>query len=311
LGYESAIHMAKDHPAVVQQGLMLKKLGNDIVNLVGGREIHPINVRIGGFYKVPEVKDLKAMGELLKAAIDEAEKAVLWSAELPFPDFERDYNFVALRHPEEYPFSEGHIVSTSGLDLPVEEYDQHFHEIHVEHSTALHSVIEGEGNYFVGPLARYNLNFDKLTPRAQQAALDAGLSPICTNPFQSIIVRLVELLYSMEEAVRIIDAYQKPDRPYVNVEPKACTGYGCTEAPRGILFHRYTLDDQGHITRAQIVPPTSQNQPTIEDDLRGYVKDRVSLPDDQLQWECEQAIRNYDPCISCSVHFLKLHIDRG
>ncbi len=310
LGYESAIHMAKDHPAVVQQGLMLKKLGNDIVNLVGGREIHPINVRVGGFYKAPAVKDMRALGELLKAAIDEAEKAVLWSAELPFPDFERDYNFVALRHPDEYPFSEGHIVSTSGLDVPVEEYDQHFQEIHVEHSTALHSVIVGEGNYFVGPLARYNLNFLKLTPRAQRAALDAGLGAVCNNPFKSITVRLVELLYSLEEAVRIIDAYELPDRPYVDIEPKACTGYGCTEAPRGILFHRYTLDDEGHIVHAQIVPPTSQNQPTIEDDLRGYVKDRVELPDDQLQWECEQAIRNYDPCISCSVHFLKLHIDR-
>ena len=311
LGYESAIHMAKDYPDTVQMALKLKKLGNDLVTLLGGREIHPINVRVGGFYKVPEVQELRALGEEFKAALDEAEQAVAWSGELPFPDFERDYNFVALRHPGEYPFNEGHIVSSSGLDVPVESYASVFREIHVERSTALHSEIEGQGPYFTGPLARYNLNFDKLTPRAKAAAKAAGLTSVCKNPFQSIIVRLVETLYAYEEAIRIIDAYEKPDRPFVEIEPRACTGHGCTEAPRGILYHTYRMDDHGIIEAARIVPPTSQNQPTIEEDLREYVRTRVDLPDDKLQWQCEQAIRNYDPCISCSVHFLKLTVDRG
>jgi coenzyme F420-reducing hydrogenase alpha subunit len=310
LGYPDAIQMAKDHPEIVRRGLRLKKAGNEIVTLLGGREIHPINVRVGGFYKVPDVKELRALGEKYKAALDDVERMVVWSGQLPFPDFERDYNFVALRHPAEYPFNEGHIVSTSGVDVPVESYQTMFHEIHVKHSTALHSQIQGQGPYFVGPLARYNLNFDKLTPRAQAAAKTAGLGPVCKNPFQSIIVRLVETLYAYEEAIRIIDAYEKPDRPFVEIEPRACTGHGCTEAPRGILYHTYRMDDHGIIESARIVPPTSQNQPTIEEDLRQYVRDRVNLPDDKLQWQCEQAIRNYDPCISCSVHFLKLTVDR-
>ncbi|OHC06228.1 MAG: dehydrogenase [Planctomycetes bacterium RIFOXYC2_FULL_41_27] len=310
LGYPDAIQMAKDYPDIVQRGLQLKKIGNEIVALIGGREIHPINARVGGFYKVPAKQELSPLAERLKWARDAALETVRWTATLNFPDFEQDYEFVALRHPEEYPFNEGRLVSNKGLDISVHDYDNHFIEEHVQHSNALRSVHKGRDSYFVGPLARYNLNFDRLSLLAQETARSVGLSNVCRNPFQSIIIRSVEVLYACDEALRIIEQYEKPDKPALEIQPHAAVGFGCTEAPRGILYHRYRIDDNGVILDAKIVPPTSQNQKTIENDLWQFIPQHLKLPNDQLTLQCEQAIRNYDPCISCATHFLKLKIDR-
>ncbi len=310
LGYPDVVRMAQDHPDIVQRALQLKKAGNAIVAFLGGREIHPVNVRVGGFYKVPAKQEFAQLAEKLKWGRDAALETVRWTAQLPFPDFEQDYEFIALRHPAEYPFNEGRLVSNKGLDIAVQEYEDHFEEQHVSYSNALHSVLKERGAYFVGPLARYNLNFEQLSPLAQEAARAAGLSPLCRNPFQSIIVRSVEVLYAFDEALRIIEQYERPEHPAIELQPRASTGYAITEAPRGILYHRYRLDDEGLILDAKIIPPTSQNQKTIENDLRHYVEQALDLPEDQLTWQCEQAIRNYDPCISCATHFLKLHIER-
>ena len=162
----------------------------------------------------------------------------------------------------------------------------------------------------MGPLARYNLNFHLLTPGARAAAQEAGLGPGCRNPFKSIIVRAVEILYAVEESLAIIEAYEMPEQPAVPVSPRQAVGYAVTEAPRGLLYHRYRLDDRGIIQDAKIVPPTSQNQKMIERDLFQYAAPRLDLPQDQLTWQCEQLIRNYDPCISCATHFLRLEIER-
>jgi sulfhydrogenase subunit alpha len=309
LGYEDAFGMAKDHPGVVQRGLRLKKAGNEIMALLGGREIHPINVRVGGFYKVPSKQEFTALAENLKWARDAALETVLWVAAFSFPQVERQYEFVALRHPHDYPFNQGRLVSDKGLDIAVREYDQEFVEEQVPHSNALHSVHRDRGPYLVGPQARYNLNFDRLSPLARDAARAAGLGTLCRNPFQSIIVRSVEILYACDEALRIIREIDMPEKPAADFEPRASTGYSCTEAPRGILYHYYRLDERGVILDAKIVPPTSQNQKTIEDDLRQLVQANLKMSKNQLQWQCEQAIRNYDPCISCATHFLKLHIE--
>jgi len=310
LGYESAIHMAKDHRDLVQRGLGLKKAGNQVVSVLGGREIHPINVRVGGFYKVPSKSELAPLAERLKWARDAALETVRWVATFPFPDFEQDYEFVALNHPDEYPFNEGRIISNKGLDIDVQDYDANFVEEHVQWSNALHSTIVGRGAYFCGPMARFNLNFEKLRPIAKQAAAEAGLPRECRNPFKSIIVRSIEVLHACDEALAIINSYEPPNCPAVEVHPRAGTGYACTEAPRGSLYHRYRIDDQGVVLDAKIVPPTSQNQKTIESDLWRFVPPRIDLPNDQLTWQCEQAIRNYDPCISCATHFLKLNVQR-
>ena len=309
LGYADAIQIAKDHPAVVQKALKLKKIGNDLVTLIGGREIHPINVKVGGFYKVPSREDLNALSERLKWARDAAVETVRWVATLNFPDFDQDYEFVALSHPDEYPFNEGRLVSNRGLNIAVREYEEHFMEEHVSHSNALHSVNKERGAYHVGPIARYNLNYEKLSTTAKQVAKDVALGPVVRNPFKSIIVRSVEIVYACDEALRIIEAYEAPEKPCVEVPVRAGAGCACSEAPRGFLYHRYRIDDRGAILDAKIVPPTSQNQKTIENDLRQYVEKHVNLNQEQLTWQCEQVVRNYDPCISCATHFLKLDIE--
>ncbi len=170
--------------------------------------------------------------------------------------------------------------------------------------------MKGQGIYMVGPLARFNLNFDKLSGAAQDAARAAGLNGVCKNPFRSIIVRAVETVYACDEALRIIQQYEPPPEAFVPVEPRVSTGYAFTEAPRGTLYHRYRIDERGAIVDAKIVPPTSQNQKTIERDLWEFVPPRLDLPTEKLRWQCEQAVRNYDPCISCSTHFLKLDVER-
>ena len=310
LGYESGIHMSADHPEEVQTGLELKKIGNEIMTLLGGRSIHPINVRVGGFYRLPAKRELASLIDRLEHGLTLAVDTVGWVARFPIPDFEQDYEAVSLCHPAEYPLNEGRLVSSRGLDLAVADYESRFREEHVAHSNALFSTLDGRP-YLVGPLARYNLNAGRLTPLAREMAEAAGLGLVCRNPFQGIVVRAVELVFAFEEALRILRAYEEPDRPAVDVPPRAGTGYGCTEAPRGILYHRYRLDAEGLIQEARIVPPTSQNQKQIEADVRSFVAAHLDLPDDRLTWQCEQAIRNYDPCISCATHFLKLEMDRS
>ena len=310
LGYNSAIDMAKDFPEQVQMGLRLKKVGNQIMILLGGREIHPINVRVGGFYRVPTKRELETLVPDLEWALDAAVNTAKWVAGFPFPEFERNYEFVALQHPEEYAIHQGRIISNRGLDIAVDEWPEHFEETQVEWSNALHARLKQRGSYHVGPMARYSLNSDKLTPAAKKAAEDAGLEPVCTNPFRSIVVRAVEIAFACEEALRLIDAYERPTEPFVPVEPNGRVGYGASEAPRGILYHRYEVDEEGLIADAHIVPPTSQNQLSIEDDLKAYVPGHAHLSDEQLQWQLEQAIRNYDPCISCATHFLDLTVER-
>ncbi len=215
LGNADAIQMARVCPNIVQRGLQLKKVGNAIVTLLGGREIHPINVRVGGFYRVPTKRQLLPLAERLKWAQDVALETVRWAATLPFAAFERDYEFVALRYPKEYPFNEGRLVSNKGLDIAVRDYDAHCVEVQVPYSNALHAVLRDRGPYVVGPLARYNLNFDRLSPLAQEVARAAGVAPTCRNLFQSIVVRSVEILYACDEALRLIGAYEMPDQPAI------------------------------------------------------------------------------------------------
>lgn len=310
LGYPDAIAMAKDHKEVVQKALAIKKTGNDIVATVGGREIHPVNVRVGGFYKVPRKQALLKLRDPLKRALDASMDLLKLLATLEFPELEQDYEFVALSHPDEYPFTEGRIVSNRGVDLPLSEFEQHFVEEHVEHSNALHARHVGHGAYCVGPLARYNLNYAKLPDIAKEAAKTVGLGEKVNNPFKSLLVRGVENVFAIHEALRIIDQYEEPERPHVEYELRAGTGHGCSEAPRGICFHSYEIDNDGVIRKAHIMPPTSQNQPTIESDLRELVSRHLDLSDEELTLRCEQAIRNYDPCISCATHFLRLKIVR-
>ena len=310
LGYPDALAMAKDHPDVVKRGLRIKRAGNAIVALLGGREIHPINVRVGGFYRTPTQSDLRALVPEIDWALQAVRESLSWAAGFPFPDFERDYEFVALRHDSEYPMLGGRITSNKGLDIEPREFEANVVEEQVPYSTALHARMRERGPYFCGPLARYNLNFDRLSDAVGDAARSIGLSAPCKNPFKSILVRLVEILHAFDEARRIIDAYTVPERPFIETSEHAGRGFGCTEAPRGILYHCYALDERGTVTDARIVPPTSQNQKTIEADLFEMAAVLADLPLVDATWRAEQAVRNYDPCISCSTHFIDLRIER-
>jgi sulfhydrogenase subunit alpha len=311
LGYPDAIRMAADHPEIVRRGLALKKVGNEIVRLLGGREIHPINVRVGGFFRVPARAELAPLAERLAWARDEAREMVAWAGGLEFPSFTPDHEMLALVHPDEYPMNEGRIASTHGLDIEARDFENHVEEQQVPYSNALHSVLRGRGAYAVGPLARYNLNQARLSPLAAEAAREAGLGPLCRNPFQSIVVRAVETLHACDEALRIIADYTPPPAPAVSITLRAGEGRACTEAPRGLLYHRYRIDERGDIIEARIVPPTSQNKKTIEADLRAVLPSLLALDDDAVRARCELAIRNYDPCISCATHFLRLEIERA
>lgn len=312
LGLDSVVEIAKREPALVQQALRMKKAGNAIIAAVGGREVHPINVKVGGFYRAPRRDEIAGLRDELAWGRDAAAAALKWAAGLDYPDFERDYQFVALRHPDEYPMNAGRIVSSRGLDIAVAEYEKHFAETHEPQSTALHSHLIADGSaYLVGPLARYALNFDRLPAEVQAAAKAAGLGEVCRNPYQSLLVRLVEVLFAFGEALRLVESYAPPEPAAVEVAPGDASGGWATEAPRGLLYHRYDIGADSLIREAKIVPPTSQNQPSIEADLRGVIEANLEMGDDALRHRCEQTIRNYDPCISCATHFLTLTLDRG
>ncbi len=308
LGAPDVITVARTQREAVERGLSLKKAGNRLQELIGGRSIHPVNVRLGGFYSVPTRADLKPMAEQLRQALDDALATVRWVAGFDFPDLTIDHELLALTA-DRYPLEDGVIARSAGPSFPVSQFGEHVRETQVPHSTALHATLDGR-RHLTGPLARYTLNYDRLSPLAREAASAAGLGSQCRNPFRSIIVRAVEVVYAVEEALRIIENYQRPARPFVPVEARPGVGHGVSEAPRGLLYHRYEIDDDGLVASAQIVPPTAQNQAAIEDDLAQLVTAQASLDDAALTAMCERTIRNYDPCISCATHFLTLTVTR-
>lgn len=311
LGLSDALELAQANRPLVEQALRLKKIGNELLETIGGRAIHPVNLKVGGFYKMPTKAQIRALRPELEWALETSVATVKLVGGFDFPDVEQDYNFMALRHPTDYAIHEGRLVTSQGLDIPVSEFLDHVDEEHVPWSNALHGYAKNGSAHHVGPLARYSLNFDRLSATAQSAAKAAGLGEVVRNPFQSIVVRAVELVQVCEDALKLIDAYEVPDVAWVEAEPRAGEGHGCTEAPRGICYHRYRVDKDGSVLDARIIPPTAQNQKVIELDLQKVVQGNLNKSDDTIKWRCEQAIRNYDPCISCATHFLKLDIDRG
>ncbi|MBB5916733.1 coenzyme F420-reducing hydrogenase alpha subunit [Nocardia transvalensis] len=309
LGYPDAVALAADHRDLVEAGLTIKKAGNALLELVGGRPIHPVNVRVGGFYSVPSPADLAPVAEQLRRALDCAIGTARRAALLDFPDLELDHQLLAAAGPDGYAIETGDIHTSGGLAFPATEFAQHVIEHQVPHSTALHATLDG-GRYLTGPLARYTLGSHRLSPLARQVAGEIGLGAECRNPFRSILVRATEIVYAIDEALRFIGAYDTPSRPAVLTEPRAGVGHGVSEAPRGLLYHRYETDADGTILAATIIPPTSQNQAVVEDDLRRVVAANLDLDDAALTSLCERTIRNHDPCISCSAHFLEIDLVR-
>lgn len=309
-GYENAFAMARDYPDIVRRGLGLQGLGNEIMSLLGGRSVHPIGIKVGGFHRAPHADEVDALLAKLRAALPESEALVRWVARIPMPDDDQTFTCVAMRDAEEYPIHRGHIRTSDGLAIDATEYDRHFTEYQVAHSTALYSRYQG-GPYLVGPLARLNLNRDRLPAPIQQLMHDTGVTWPSRNMFNSMVARAIEVHYAISEAIWLLQSHVPDSTPAVAVTPRAGVGYGCSEAPRGMLWHCYRVDDEGRILEARIVPPTSQNQARIEEDLRRSLEDfGLQHSDEELRLHCEKVIRNYDPCISCATHFLKLHAER-
>jgi coenzyme F420-reducing hydrogenase alpha subunit len=309
LGYPSALAMAADHRAVVEQGLAIKKIGNQLISALGGRPVHPISVRVGGFSRVPWRRDLDAVRRALDDAVAWSQATVSLVASWDPPAFEHPQPLVALRHPDEYPFNDGRIVSSDGLDIAPGAWGDAFEELHLEGSNALHARTRDGVVYLLGPTARVSLAADQLHPLAAEALEATGLrDAIRTNIHRSIVARSVELLHACAEARDIIDTYRSPREPRVPFTPRAGIAAWSTEAPRGLLHHRYEMDGQGHVVHAQIVPPTSQNQGAIEADLAAFAPSVLDLPQAEAVHRLEMLIRAYDPCISCATHFLDLRI---
>jgi sulfhydrogenase subunit alpha len=312
LGYPSAIAMAADHRAVVERGLLLKRVGNRLIASLGGRSIHPISVRVGGFSKVPRRGQLDELRRELDDAVLSAQSTVRMVAAFDAPAFDREAHLVALRHPTEYPYSDGRIVSTDGIDVAPDRWDDAFEELHVEGTNALHARTHDGGTYLLGPAARVTLCADQLHPLAAEALASTGLADaIRTNIYWSIAARAIELLHAIAEARDLIDDYRPPVEPRIPWAPRPGRAAWATEAPRGLLWHRYEVDERGRIAAAQIVPPTSQNQGAIEADLAGFAPSVLALPHAEATHRLEQLIRSYDPCISCATHFLDLRIEEG
>ncbi|MCA9131847.1 MAG: Ni/Fe hydrogenase subunit alpha [Planctomycetales bacterium] len=310
-GCESSIALAKRFPQEVNRGLRLKKIGNRLLEVAGGRAVHPINVAVGGFYRAPRRTDLQCLKADFQWGLEAAMDVTRWVAGFDFPDLERVYEMVALRHPSEYPMNEGRLASTQGLDIPVDEFENYFAERQVPHSTALQAVrLPTETAYSVGPLARINLNRQLLFPAARQLSDELGMTWPCFNPYRSIVARALEVVHAFEEALSIIDNYHDCAPARIAYQPRAGQGCWATEAPRGMIYHRYRISEAGAIEFASIIPPTSQNQYPIELDLAAYLPSVLGDDDVAAGLACERLIRSYDPCISCATHFLQLEVER-
>ncbi|HKZ91446.1 MAG TPA: nickel-dependent hydrogenase large subunit [Candidatus Limnocylindrales bacterium] len=311
LGYDSAIEMARDHRRIVERGLSLKQAGVHLLTLLGARAVHPVGMRVGGFYRVPARSAAQALLPELEQALTDARETVRWTSTFELPDFERDPLMLSMYDRELYALDTGRLVTTEGIDIDPGDWDKAFTEHHVEHSTALQATSLDGKHHLVGPSARVVLAGEGLHPLAKEALEAVGGSELLRrNMFAAITARGIEMIHAIAEAMAIVEAYQTPDEPFQAWEPRAGVASWSTEAPRGVLFHRYEVDERGHVTRAQIVPPTSQNQAFMEDDMRGYVASVLDLPELEAAARLEALIRCYDPCISCATHFLNLEIER-
>jgi sulfhydrogenase subunit alpha len=308
-GKESAFELAAIAPEVVKNALRLKKIGNQLLSTIGGRSIHPVNVCVGGFYSWPDKAAIKGLLPELRWGLEAAIECVNWAVTLPFPSLDIDYEFVALHHPSEYGVIDGEIWSSTGRKLSVADYEKGYIEEHVQRSNALHGHTTSGGTYLVGPLARLALNHEQLLPAAQKALKASKAKLPIKNPYKSLIARAIELVQFFEEAIGIIEAYDPQGAAHVELQLHAGEGAGATEAPRGLLYHRYKIDDNGLVQFAKITPPTAQNLPRIEADLFAMAPKLTKMQEADATRTAEHLVRAYDPCISCATHFLKLRVE--
>lgn len=303
LGYGSALEMAGKYKKDIMTALKLRKVGYEIVRLIGGREIHPMTAVVGGFSKLPNANQIKDMLNNLMDARNDALYTAQLFQKLKYPQFERQRAEFALRKDNEYPFIEGQIGSLDKKTIKTHDYDKHFKEYIEKDSSAKFAVVEGK-SYMVGAIARVNINYRNLSYNAKRAA---RIKPPYNNPFLNNVAQAIEIVHAIDRCISILKDIKIQDEPQPQIVPKKGVGIGVSEAPRGLVFHKYEFDGDGIIRSADIITPTSQNLKSIEDDLLLYIPTLLRLPEDKLILEIEKLIRSYDPCISCSAHFLKVN----
>ena len=308
LGVPSVIPLVATHREVVERALKIKKLSGDLCAMVGGRHTHPIAMAVGGFTHLPAERELREMqARLVEARADMDETVSLFST-LSWPEFERETEYVSLKKDDEYAFIDGTIVTSDGFSYPIPDYRQVTNEECVPFSTAKWTHHNRE-SYMVGALARFNNNYDQLHPRAKEAAAKLGLEPVCYNPFLNSAAQVVEMVHSVEDSIRIIDELLtrgiRPENP-PDVELKASEGVGACDVPRGILFHNYVYDENGICTEANCIIPTNQNMANLNHDMQKLVPQILDRPQDEIRQTLEMLVRAYDPCISCSAHYLNV-----
>ena len=307
-GVGSVLPLASSHPEVVKRALRIKKLSGDLCAVIAGRHTHPVAMTVGGFTHLPTERELEALKERLIAARDDMDETIALLKTLPWPKFERETEYVSLQKDDEYAFIDGVIATTDGFAYPLPDYRQVTNEHCVPHSTAKHTK-HNRDSYMVGALARFNNNYDQLHPRAKAAAEELGMKPLVTNSFLNSAAQAIEMVHCVEDSIRIIDKLLdrgiKEERPY-KFQGKGGEGVGSCDVPRGILFHNYAIDNEGLVQNANCIIPTGQNYANMEADMRALVPQILDRPEEEITHTMEMLIRAYDPCISCSAHFLNV-----
>jgi sulfhydrogenase subunit alpha len=310
VGYESALSLAVDAPDLVRKALRLKKIGNTLLKTIGGRSVHPVNTCVGGFYRWPSVEAIHDLIPDLEWARQASVDTTRWAATLTYPEFEQNYEFIALNRIDEYAIYDGYVASSTGKRVDPIDFEKNYIETHVPHSNALHSHTADNHSYFVGPLARFNINYKKLRPLARDTAKEIGFKPPVRNPYKGLMARAIEMVHACDLAIELANDYHPQGQSFKEIRVRPGEGCGVSEAPRGLLYHRYVIDEQGIVRFARITPPTAQNFAQMEADLWALAPTAVKLPQEEASLAFEHLLRSYDPCISCSVHFLKLDIIR-
>ena len=309
LGFESAFSLAKERPDDVRRALAMKKTVNNLIEAVMGRVLHNVAGVVGGFTSVPARSELMRLLKQFEKFRDDAVATAKLVGSFSLPDFEREVKYLALCGDGKFPFYEGDKISDHrGTTFPVEDYMKNIKETVLPYSTAKRSTFVDGSSLFVGALARININGKKLSDGAKEIMSELGLKFPSYNPFFNNVAQAIELVHCADEIISILeklaDGGVNAEKPSIKV--KAGEGVAATEAPRGTLYHHYIIDGRGRVKFANLIMPTNQNLINIEDDLREIVPRIVDLPRQELILTAEKLVRAYDPCISCSTHFLEV-----
>ncbi|MCD6313021.1 MAG: Ni/Fe hydrogenase subunit alpha [Thaumarchaeota archaeon] len=310
LGYPSVLDMAKDHPNFVKDAMAVRSWGNMAIEILGGRPVHPVGFRVGGLHRKIRKEELEPLSRSFDEIKRKGEKLLEFVLDLPIPEIEYDMVVMSLKGDKEYPILEGAVANNLGWKFPEDELKENVEMEQKIYSNALHYRLRNGRAYITGPIARFNLNYDLISPEVKDILKDAGCKPPLKNTYQSIIARAAETLHSILEIGRLVEEYSEPAQPYIEAPVKAGEAAAIVEAPRGMLYHHYRIDEMGKIVYADIIPPTAQNYAAMEEDILKVGDLILKEPQEKAQQIVETTIRNYDPCISCSVHAIRLKVIR-